>query len=394
MASLIKRIAYKIARKKFVRGFDKFCTNKKGRALVYFKTEEFMLHGFFQDFSHVNNWESYEISRILNTLGFVVDIIDRTATISDIKKYIKDEYDIFIGIGAGDSGQYFSDIAERIPKAIKVLYAMGPEPGLSNRITKERHDYFRRRHPDIPIIDRRLITAVDTDRLYRNVDSIITIGNDFSYGSYLRLNKDLHKIFLSTYPGLFSTKEDIFSKNPKKFLYFGGNGNITKGLDLVLEVFEKRPDLELYIGAPSGEEDFNVFANKIINKSPNIHNLGFVDVTSEKFINVTKECAFVVLPSSSEGCATSVTTCMRRALVPIVTIEAGIDIGSFGILVEDGTVEAVGDSIDKASKINKDEVIRRAEASYSESEKYTHKSFSISVDKAIRDILHKHGFLI
>ncbi len=394
MKNIVKRIIYKLARRKFVRGVDKFCINKKGRALLYFKTEGFFLRGFLQDFSHVNNWESFEIARILNTLGFVVDIIDRTATKDDIKKYIKDDYDLFIGLGAGDSGRYFAEIGEKTKKAVRVLYAMGPEPDLSNRITKARHDYFRSRHPDIPVQDRRLITAVDTKRLYSATDAIITIGNEFSYGSYLHLGKDVYKIYLSTQPDLSMDEMEFQKKNPKKFMYFGGNGNIVKGLDLVLEVFMERPDLELYIGASQNEEDFNVYAKPIFEKTKNIHNLGFVDVAGKEFRDVTSVCGYIIFPSASEGCATSVTTCMRRGLVPILTIESGVDMGDFGYLILKGDIESVGKMVDVASRSSRDELIKRAQATYKESEKYTQKNFTKSFGEAVREILRKRDYLV
>jgi hypothetical protein len=67
MPSFIKRSIYKLARRKFVRGFDTFCTQKNGRALVYYKTEEFLLRGFLQDFliqttGRVLRWQQYSIN--------------------------------------------------------------------------------------------------------------------------------------------------------------------------------------------------------------------------------------------------------------------------------------------------------------------------------------------
>jgi glycosyltransferase involved in cell wall biosynthesis len=328
------------------------------------------------------------MATVLNKLGYVVDVIDRTADLNDVKK-IEDVYDIFIGLGVGDSGQYFADIAERVPNAIKVLYAMGPEPDLSNRITKARHDYFRQRHPDIPVQDRRLILNVDTERLYKNTDAIIALGNEFSIGSYRHLGKPLHRVYLSTYPGLHMQYAEFAKKDPKTFLYFGGNGNITKGLDLVLEVFAKRPDLTLYIGAPSGEEDFNAFANPIISASPNIHHLGFVDVTSGRFNEITAVCGYGILPSSSEGCATSVTTCMRRGVVPAVTVESGIEsVEDFGYLIPEGTVESVAQTVDIIVE-HADALQEKAMKTYIESFKYTQDSYRRSLEEILITILAK-----
>lgn len=395
MFDLFKQVINKIARRKFLKNFDKYCLNKKGNALLYYKTENLVLGNLFKDLSHVNNQESYEIVKILNELGFVVDVIDRTVNLDDINKYIKeDKYDIFIGLGAGDSGRYFPDIAERLPKAVKVLYAMGPEPDLSDKITKDRHNYFRERHPNIPVVDRRVINNVDTKRLYKNTDCIITIGNDFSYGSYLNLGKDVYKIYLGTYESLKFDAQSVKEKDPKKFLYFGGNGNITKGLDLTLEVFEKNPELELYVGAPETEKDFNAFSKPIFEKCRNIHNLGFVDVSSKLFYDITSVCGYVILPSSSEGCATSVTTCMRRGLIPVVTNEAGIEIGDFGILVKEGSIESVQDAVYKASSIPREEFERRILETHEDSKKYTNNNFKTTIKAVIEEILKKGGFLV
>lgn len=385
---LIKRIVYKFARRKFVRGFDKYCKEKSGRALVYFKTEEFLLNGIFQDFSHTNNWESYELACVLNRLGFVVDIIDRTADLNDIKK-IKDIYKIFIGIGVGDSGKYFPDIAERIPSAIRVLFAMGPEPNLSDRVTRERHNYFRERHPEFPIVDRRLISNVNTKRLYAATDAIITIGNKWSFGSYSHLGKDVYKIYLSSYSGLKMLPDEHYKKSQKSFLYFGGNGNVTKGLDIALDAFKKLPDLDLYVGAPESEEDFNVFYKTIIECCQNIHPLGFVDVTSEKFKNITQMCGYVILPSASEGCATSVTTCMRRGLIPIVTIESGIEVDNFGYLITDIRPDKLAEQLKIISETDRAEFDRRIIETYKQSSKYTESNFTFSLKKALTEILNK-----
>lgn len=392
MTNLIRKIAYKLARRKFVSGFDRHCTNPIGRVLVYNKTEEFFLRGMFQDFSHTNNWESYEIAKVLNRLGYIVDVIDRTATLEDVDK-IKDEYDLFLGLGTGDSGQYFADIAERVPSAVRVLYAMGPEPDLSNAITKARHNYFRSRHPDIPVVDRRLIHNVDTRRLYRSVDAIITIGNEFSVGSYHHLGKDVYKIYLSSYPELSLDENDIVKKDQKKFLYFGGNGNITKGLDLVLEAFVQRPDLELYIGAPTTEQDFNVFADPIIQQSSHIHRLGFIDVTSKAYHDLTALCGYVIMPSSSEGCATSVTTCMRRGLIPVVTLESGIEqVSQYGFLIQEGTVESVSRTIDTVSSITPQDFVQRIHTTYEQSHKYTQQNFTTSLTAALTAIFTNNNY--
>jgi len=376
----------KIFRRKFIKNFKKFCFKKNGHALLYYKTDYFFLNGILEDRSHTNEWESYEIACILNRLGFWVDIADRTINLKDIEK-IKDKYDIFIGIGAGDSGKHFKNIASKLNSAIRVLYALGPEPNLSNKITTERHNFFLERHPGVNITVRRLIKEVDIDDSMKFVDTIITNCNERGIEGYKKFKKNIKRIWLSSYSKLNSSFNEILSKDNKKFLYFGGNGNITKGLDLVIEAFVNLPELELYIGAPEHEEDFNSIYDPVLSTAKNIHFLGFMDVKSNLYKKITSECGYVILPSSSEGCATSVTTCMRRSLIPVVTKEAGVDIGNFGYNIEDINIDKLIEKIRKISGSNKEEFIQRCFDSYIESFKYTQENFSFTFEKVLLEII-------
>lgn len=369
-----------------IRNFNKFCDKKRGHVLLYYKTDYFFLRGILEDVSHTNEWESYEIARIFNKLGYWVDIVDRTIFKKQIDK-LEDKYDIFFGIGAGDSGKYFVDIAKKLNKAKKILYALGPEPNISNYLTKERHLIFNNRHPQSNIFVRRLIKNVDINESMNYVDFIFTNCNNWGIEGYKKFGKPIERVWLSTNPNLSSSFFEIKNKDQKKFLYFGGNGNITKGLDLVIEAFSEMPEFELYIGAPKSEDDFNNVMDPIIARSSNIHFMGFIDVKSRKFREISEKCSYVILPSSSEGCATSVTTCMRRALVPIVTKETGVDIGNFGYLIGSIEVEKIIEQIKMIGKITKEDFVRKSILSYVESAKYTQFNFSKTFESALLNIL-------
>jgi hypothetical protein len=98
--TLIRKAYYKLLRKQIVRDLDDFCTVKNGRALLYYKTDSLVFRSVANNPSHVNHWEIIEIVRVLNRLGFVVDVIDRTVKPETIEK-VEDKYKVFIGIGAG-----------------------------------------------------------------------------------------------------------------------------------------------------------------------------------------------------------------------------------------------------------------------------------------------------
>jgi len=386
LSKFFKLALRKTFRQKFIRNFKKFCQEKQGHALLYYKTDYYSLGGILEDRSHTNEWESYEMAKVLNKLGFWVDVAGTTISKSDVEK-LEDKYDLFIGIGAGDSGKYFKDIAQKLTRAVKVLYALGPEPDLSNKITKARHDVFLKRHPGAEIVVRRLITKVDIEESMKYTDAIFTCCNDWGIEGYKKFGKDIYRVWLSSYPALHSTESEINQKDQKKFLYFGGNGNITKGLDLTIEAFAKTPELELYIGAPRTEKDFNAVMDPILAKSPNIHFVGFMDVKSAEFNSLASECGYVILPSSSEGCATSVTTAMRKALIPIVTIESGVEIGDFGYMIESIEIDRLAEMMRKIANSTREEFLRRSRGAYAESFKYTQANFSATFEKAVRDLM-------
>jgi len=379
--------ALRFLKKKVVYNYHKYCRNKIGHALLYFKTDVLFFPQLAEEYCHSNNWEVLEKIKILNKLGFWVDIIDRRVNIDKLE--IEDKYDIFIGIGAGNSGRYYPNIAEKLNKAIKIFYACGPEPDFSDRITKERYEYFYQRNPNKKVKLRRIIDQVNIKKSMELTDAIFCIGNEFGINSYQKFQKDIFRIYPSTSPRITVDVQQLFNRSQKKFLYFGGNGNIVKGLDLTIEAFSKLPDLELYICAPAKEYDFNAVYKETLSKSKNIHFLGFIEVGAMIFNKVTSECGYVIFPSASEGTPDSVATCMRKGLVPIVTYEAGIDIDDFGHLIKDIQIEALKSQICLISKEPKEDFLERSVKSYLNSFNYTQTGFSESFEKALIKTLAK-----
>jgi glycosyltransferase involved in cell wall biosynthesis len=385
---MYKKIYLRLFKKKLIKNYKEFCAHKRGHALLYFKTDPMMVKSLAAKYVHTNLWEVLEISKILNKLGYWVDVLDRDISAADLKK-IEDKYDIFIGLGAGNSGKFFSDISAKLTKAVKIFYACGPEPEESNRLIFERYEYFNKRHPGNKAAVRRLITKVNMAAAIKNTDVIFCIGNDFSIGTYAKFNKPIYRINPSTSPNIKTGIEDIMLKNKNKFLYFGGNGNIVKGLDLAVEVFSGLPELDLYACSPR-EEDFDEIYKDLLERSKNIHFMGFIDVAGKKFNDLTKECGFVLLPSCSEGIATSVVTCIRKGLVPVVTKESGIDLSDFGFLIESIDIEKLKEFIVKVSNISDEDFKNRVLKTYSDSFKYTQAKFSEMFELALIDVILKN----
>ncbi len=382
---MIESLLLRLFKKKLVRDFKRHCPKRIGHALLYYKTDPFLIKGLAETYAHTNNWEVLEITRILNTLGYWVDILDRDISIDDVNR-IDDKYDIFIGLGAGNSGKYFASIGERLTKAVKIFYAAGPEPDESNRLIRERYAYFERRHPGQHMELRRIIDKVDIAHAMRNTDAIFCVGNEFAIDTYSKYGKRIHRINPSTSPRISTSIRDLTEKKPTSFLYFGGNGNIVKGLDILIEVFSGLPDFTLYVCAPK-EPDIDAFYRESLKRTGNIHFMGFVTVGDKVFDDLTEECGYVVLPSCSEGIATSGLTCMRKGLIPVTTREAGIDLGVFGFEIGNIGIEELRSQLRDIADIPHDEFRQRVIDAYKASFDYTQAGFSEAFETSLIDVL-------
>jgi len=300
---------------------------------------------------HQNRREAIVIGEVFKEFGFNVDVIYFKKKIFLPHK----DYSIVFGLEPN-----FEKFAKRNPKAIKIYYATGAYWKYQNSaIIKRTQEVNERRKSNLE--PSRLVSPHESAEL---ADWIIQIGSKFTISTYPPEMQ--HKIILVRQSSFEFLDANIKNKNysfaKKKFLWFGGKGAILKGLDLLLEAFVKRPDLELFIaGAP--EKDFvKEYANELFN-TRNIHFLGWLDIKSEILQQVADLCAFVILPSASEGVAGSVISMMRLGLVPVASIQAAIEeIEYFGFLIHGLTIQDVLSVVDRVSNLDEDEIYKRAKS--------------------------------
>jgi len=164
----------------------------------------------------------------------------------------------------------------------------------------------------------------------------------------------------------------------RKFLWVGSYGMVQKGLDLVLEAFAEMPELELTVcGRPEKEEDFFKLYESLLKNTTNIHLHGWIDMGTDEFLKIAQTHASVIYPGSGEGGAGSVIHCMHAGMVPICTKMASIDLMDFGLLIENGTVEAVKSAAKSFVSMTDREVEERARKSYEHARRvHTREEFS------------------
>lgn len=360
-----------------------------GRALISYTTASLCSRHLAVTYTHTNHWEMLEMVGIFNALGFSVHAVDRDADVTALN--LKDEYDVFVGLGASNSGKNYSEIAKRIPSAVKILYVTSQVPTEFNKAILGRYEYLNLRHPGNPLRPIGLKENVDLSPVVELTDYIFCVGNDFTVQGYRQFGKPIYKILLSTYPGLSLSVAELTSRSADEFLYFGGNRNILKGLDLLIDAFSKLPHLKLHVCTRSKEGDFDSFYHDVISRAKNIFCHGFVPVGSKTFSELSKKCAYVVLPSCTEASATSVLTCMRKGIIPVVTKEADIPIEDYGFLLEDIDIVKLSDKFNALSCLPKPELIARALKTYSKSFHYTQGRFTESFTIALLDVIAKTG---
>ena len=206
---------------------------------------------------------------------------------------------------------------------------------------------LRRRHQSL--VERRGC-AVRQRRVYsehmpavRSSHAIVGVGNNFTMGTLATaFEGSIYTFNNQGIPSPEPAEPKDFSEARRHFLFFASGSQMQKGLDLLLEVFPRLPDLHLYVcSAFEDEPDFCVCYRRELFETPNIHPVGWVTVNSPEFARLVRTCAYMIYPSCSDGQAGAVVQSMHAGLIPLVTREAGIDTEDFGVTLTDESLDGI-----------------------------------------------------
>ena len=284
-------------------------------------------------FSHQNLRQCRQIAGILDEFGYVVDAIDRSSF--DLLK--RRDYDLIICDRADFKGIDDSFREE----AKKIFLATSENYRIHNRNARRRHQLLskrrkceiklRRKYPEqFPYIAKS--------------NAIIGFGNDLIMNTWREVFGGL--IYPFNNYGFRETEFRLGAKDfamaRKNFLFFASRSQVQKGLDLLLEIFPRHPDLHLYVCSEfKNEDDFCACYHKELYETPNVHPVGWVKVNSLEFSELIQACGYVIHPTCSEGQPGSVVQCMYCGVVPLVTKEAGIDTEDFGVTFSDDSLAEI-----------------------------------------------------
>jgi hypothetical protein len=312
------------------------------RALFVYLTRPFHLredHPAFRQ--HQSLRQSVIIAQQLAAMGYCVDVVD----VSDRSFRPAQPYDLVLCHRSDATGLE----AAFTPQTIRLYLASGTNHRVRNRRVAARLAEVKNRRGcalDAVQWDDEKMPYVES------AHAIIGFGNEAVMGTWREFfhgpayGFDNYGDFCDTDFGPPMTDA------AHHFLFFGSRQQVSKGLDLLLEVFASRSDLHLHICSKfRSEPDFCACYQRELFQTANIHAHGWVDTGSKKFRNLTRQCAFTILPSCSEGSPGSITNAITAGIIPMLSSEAGVDVNGFGIPLPELTIPAIDTVVTAASNL-------------------------------------------
>ena len=326
---------------------------------------------------HTNRWEAVQIAQTFLDLGYRVDVISEN---NDWFVPVK-HYSFFIGNRIN-----FDRIADSINRdCVKILHIDTAHWLFHNSGEHQRLLVLQRRRR-LTLPARRSLTP---NLAIEHADYATILGNEFTIGTYAYADKPLYRLPISS-SALYPWPEDKdFEACRNHYLWLGSYGMVHKGLDLVLEAFTQMPDYHLTVcGSIDEEGDFaNAYEDELY-RTPNIHTVGWIDLESPEFLQISGRCIALIYPSCSEGQSGGVVTCLHAGLIPIISYESGVDVDDFGVVLKSCSTDTIKNSIRMISSLTGKELQSRARKAWDYSRaNHTRERFAEEYRKSISAIL-------
>lgn len=335
---------YRVKDSPLVLNINYNCSYSQKRVLICY-----LPHFYFQtiDLSTIGRtipFEIFKIVKILSEFGYSIDLISVNDTKAlDIVK--GNRYSLIFGFG-----ETFLKMTQLQPTALSVFYVTENHPKFSFIEEKKRLDYFYERHKRKASIER-------SGRYYTTHHVAVTYDHIIAMGEVEQFSDQYERVY-SIYPTGFLNSDFVFKHKDhintrKHFLWLGSSAVIHKGLDLLIDIMTTRDDITLHICGldPKGRKLLDV------PQKSNIVDYGFVNINSDTFLKIVEKCSFSILPSCSEGMATSITTSMLHGLIPVVIKDSGFNrLGENAIFLDDYRIEYLNEMVSKLAEYELDEL--------------------------------------
>ncbi|WP_205499624.1 glycosyltransferase [Rufibacter psychrotolerans] len=261
--------------------------------------------------------------------GFVVDCIekDKISTEFDTAKYS-------IILDEGDSLAYLP----KLENQKKIFYCTGTKWNSWNEGELRRVNWFY----DSYGLRVKPVRQVKPNFSDEAADFILYKGVPEQMSEFSK-NAELVQLAM---PIEYEPSEIYRDYSVRDFIWIGGWGAVHKGLDIVIDAFEKMPEFNLHLfGSIEKESTVYSWMETKLKANKNIQYHGYADYKSSAFKKIISTCVGHVYPSAGEnGCATLAQTA-HYGLIPITTKEANNQANFLGFTIEGDTREELVESV-------------------------------------------------
>lgn len=274
--------------------------------LDYEKTTKELAQGI----GHTNRQEMMQLLHLCIEKNFCIDVCGCN-DVNAIERLREEYYDYILGFG-----KVFREAVKKNSGAKAIIYMTENPYNRSFKQEMERLVYFKERTGRKYHLERTGEYYLDGDEDL--ADAVICLGDE-------KFFSDPHQPVCRVWPSATKNEKfklDFSKKKKNCFMVYGVDGFIHKGNDLLVEVFSKNPEWELFLCGARGEKKAFECGYKL---PDNVHAIGYVDTKSQQFLDIVGQCCFLLLPSCSEGISTAVLTGMRHGVLPIVQKDIGLD---------------------------------------------------------------------
>jgi glycosyltransferase involved in cell wall biosynthesis len=355
--------------------------SSQGSLLLSYIAAPFLLKpGQHVSHDHTHDWESLQIANTFLDFGYHVDVIQwDNYTFVPVK-----DYTFFI-----DARMNLKRVGRLLKENCVKIMHIDTAHWLFHMTAQHRRLLALQQRKGITL---SLHKTVDPNEGIEQADCATILGNEFTISTYRYANKPIYRVPISTTILYDWPEAKDFEACRKRFLWFGSGGLVHKGLDLVIEAFVEMPEYHLTICGPvHRERDFEKAFHRELYQTPNIHTIGWVDISKPDFLEITNGCVGLIYPSCSEGQSGAVVTCLHAGLIPIVSYESGVDIDDFGFLLKDCSIETIKESIRMVANLSAQELRERARQAWEFARaNHTREKFAEEYRKIVTDIISSH----
>ena len=309
------------------------------RALLLYRLKPFQLPADHPEFlRHHNMHRAKWIARLLGEFGYIVDAANgRNARL----RRPSGRYDVVLTDRADLRGSFD-------PGTRRLFLATTPHHAARNASVRRRH----------AAVETRRRCRLPADRIHNEdvpfaamAHAIIGIGTPETTGTWRHASTaPIHHFDTAVVESPPVHGKD-FERARRHFLFFASRTQVLKGLDLLLEIFPRHPELHLHVCSYfQYEREFCACYRRELLETPNIHAVGWITLNGPEFRRVVSECAWIVHPSAVEGQASSVVQCLASGLIPIVTRETGVATDEVGLTFASDSLEDIERTILEAAR--------------------------------------------